>query len=145
MQKINVNNTWNVALIDYFHDLSLVREGDSINFQKASCTLEGCVKVYSSRVESVSSEMAKLLSGLASANADSGAWRRATKTPRRFCAANGVWRPCLVRMAPPENRKGKGGDDDDDDDDDAQSDGAAGTKKKVQPRMAVCGCVTTQS
>jgi len=73
VQKINVNNTWNVALIDYFHDLSLVREGDSINFQKASCTLEGCVKVYSSRVESVSSEMAKLLSGLASANADSGA------------------------------------------------------------------------
>ena len=75
-QKINVNNTWNMALIDYFHDLSLVRDGDSINFQKASCTLEGCVKVYSSRVESVSSETAKLLSGLASAIADSGTHQR---------------------------------------------------------------------
>ena len=65
-----------MALIDYFHDLSLVRDGDSINFQKASCTLEGCVKVYSSRVESVSSETAKLLSGLASAILDTGScWR----------------------------------------------------------------------
>ena len=63
-----------MALIDYFHDLSLVRDGDSINFQKASCTLEGCVKVYSSRVESVSSETAKLLSGLASAILDTGPW-----------------------------------------------------------------------
>ena len=62
-----------MALIDYFHDLSLVRDGDSINFQKASCTLEGCVKVYSSRVESVSTETAKLLSGLANAILDSGA------------------------------------------------------------------------
>jgi condensin complex subunit 2 len=75
-QKINVTNTWNMALIDYFQDLSLVRDsdGDGINFQKASCTLEGCVKVYASRVESVSSETAKLLNGLASAVADAGPW-----------------------------------------------------------------------
>jgi hypothetical protein len=33
------------ALIDYFHDMSLLRNGEdnSINFQKASCTLDGCV------------------------------------------------------------------------------------------------------
>lgn len=39
--------------------------GDSINFQKASCTLDGCVKIYTSRVDSVASETSRLLSGLA--------------------------------------------------------------------------------
>lgn len=65
--KINVSNTWNFALIDYFHDMSLLRSdnGDgSINFQKASCTLDGCVKVWTSRVDSVVVETGKLLSGL---------------------------------------------------------------------------------
>lgn len=54
-------------LIDFFHDLSLLKDGNSINFQKASCTLDGCVKVYSSRVDSVSNETNKLLNGLTSA------------------------------------------------------------------------------
>jgi condensin complex subunit 2 len=63
--KINANNSWNFALIDYFHDMSLLREGDSVNFQKASCTLDGCVKIYTSRVDSVATETGKLLSGLA--------------------------------------------------------------------------------
>ncbi|CAG8467834.1 1688_t:CDS:2 [Dentiscutata erythropus] len=40
--KINANNSWKLALIDYFHEMSLLKEGDSINFQKASCTLDGC-------------------------------------------------------------------------------------------------------
>lgn len=65
--KINVNNTWSFALIDYFHDMSLLRSdsGDgSINFQKASCTLDGCVKVWTSRVDSVMAETGRLLSGL---------------------------------------------------------------------------------
>ena len=53
-----------MALIDYFHDLTLLREGDSINFQKASCTLDGCVKIYTSRVDSVDVETKKLLNGL---------------------------------------------------------------------------------
>jgi condensin complex subunit 2 len=35
-----------------------------INFQKASCTLDGCVKVWTSRVDSVATETGKLLSGL---------------------------------------------------------------------------------
>lgn len=65
--KINANNTWSFALIDYFHDMSLLRSdsGDgSINFQKASCTLDGCVKVWTSRVDSVMVETGRLLSGL---------------------------------------------------------------------------------
>lgn len=67
-QKINATNSWNFALIDYFHDMSLLREGDSVNFQKASCTLDGCVKIYTSRVDSVATETGKLLSGLADSN-----------------------------------------------------------------------------
>jgi condensin complex subunit 2 len=67
-QKITATNTWNFALIDYFHDLTLLRNGpddQSINFQKASCTLDGCVKIWTSRVDSVATETGKLLSGLA--------------------------------------------------------------------------------
>ncbi|BFZ53418.1 hypothetical protein PYCC9005_000441 [Savitreella phatthalungensis] len=64
--KINAGNSWNFALIDYFHDMSLLREGDSINFQKASVTLDGCVKIYTNRVDSVATETGKLLSGLSS-------------------------------------------------------------------------------
>ncbi|KAK5230595.1 hypothetical protein LTR47_007449 [Exophiala xenobiotica] len=63
--KINAANSWNFALIDYFHDLSLLKEGDGVNFQKASCTLDGCVKIYTSRVDSVATETGRLLSGLA--------------------------------------------------------------------------------
>jgi condensin complex subunit 2 len=63
--KINATNSWNFALIDYFHDMSLLREGESVNFQRASCTLDGCVKIYTSRVDSVATETGKLLSGLA--------------------------------------------------------------------------------
>ena len=63
--KINANNSWNFALIDYFYDMSLLKEGDGVNFQKASCTLDGCVKIYTSRVDSVATETGKLLSGLA--------------------------------------------------------------------------------
>lgn len=47
--------------------MSLLRnEGDnSINFQKASFTLDGCVKIWTSRVDSVGTETGKLLSNLA--------------------------------------------------------------------------------
>lgn len=47
--------------------MSLLRSdsGDgTINFTKASCTLDGCVKVWTSRVDSVVVETGKLLSGL---------------------------------------------------------------------------------
>ncbi|TIC19390.1 barren [Wallemia mellicola] len=65
--KINAANTWNFALIDYFADMSLLRNDDnqnSINFQKASCTLDGCVKIWTSRVDSVATEAGKLINGL---------------------------------------------------------------------------------
>ncbi|WVQ75709.1 hypothetical protein IAR50_005339 [Cryptococcus sp. DSM 104548] len=71
--KITANNTWNFALIDYFADLTLLRNGpedQSINFQKASSTLDGCVKIWTSRVDSVATETGKLLSGLAGGNDD---------------------------------------------------------------------------
>ncbi|KAJ8662196.1 hypothetical protein O0I10_001889 [Lichtheimia ornata] len=68
--KINANNSWNFALIDYFHELTFLRDGDSINFQKASVSLDGCVKIYTSRVDSVATETGKLLSGLADSGRD---------------------------------------------------------------------------
>lgn len=62
--KINAKNSWSLALIDYFSELTLLRDGDTINFQRASCTLDGCVKIYSSRVDCVADETGKLLNGL---------------------------------------------------------------------------------
>ncbi|ODV94133.1 hypothetical protein PACTADRAFT_17865 [Pachysolen tannophilus NRRL Y-2460] len=63
--KINSANSWDFALIDYFHELTVLRDGDGINFQKASATLDGCVKIYTSRIDSAATETGKLLSGLA--------------------------------------------------------------------------------
>lgn len=65
--KINSGNSWTLHLIDYFHDMSLLRNTDdhTINFQRASYTLDGCVKVWTSRVDSVGTETGKLLSNLA--------------------------------------------------------------------------------
>ncbi|KAF8899622.1 condensin complex subunit 2/barren [Gymnopilus junonius] len=70
--KINPQNSWNFALIDYFHDMSLLRNNDdnSINFQRASTTLDGCVKIWTSRVDSVGTETGKLLSNLVSGRRD---------------------------------------------------------------------------
>ncbi|KAG1474743.1 hypothetical protein G6F56_000173 [Rhizopus delemar] len=68
--KVNASNTWDFSLIDYFHEMTFIREGDSINFQKASCTLDGCVKIYTSRVDSVATETGKLLSGLVDSSND---------------------------------------------------------------------------
>ncbi|KAG9127436.1 hypothetical protein FRC07_013881 [Ceratobasidium sp. 392] len=64
--KINATNSWNFALIDYFHDMSLLRntQDGSVNFQKASYTLDGCVKVWTSRVDSCKNDTGKLLSNL---------------------------------------------------------------------------------
>lgn len=74
--KINSKNTWSAPLIDYFAQLAFLDDStsqsssnkkapeESVNFQRASCTLDGCVKIYSSRVDSVAEATAKLLSGL---------------------------------------------------------------------------------
>lgn len=61
--KINAKNSWNFALIDYFYDLS---QQPIVNFPRASAILDGCIKIYSSRVDSVATETGTLLSGLAS-------------------------------------------------------------------------------
>ena len=45
--------------------MSLLKEGDGVNFQKASCTLDGCVKIYTSRVDGVATETGRMLSSLA--------------------------------------------------------------------------------
>ena len=52
--------------------MSLLKEGDGVNFQKASCTLDGCVKIYTSRVDGVATETGRMLSSLA----DSGNKKR---------------------------------------------------------------------
>jgi condensin complex subunit 2 len=100
-----------MALIDYFHDMSLLKEGDGVNFQRASCTLDGCVKVYTSRVDSVATETGKLLSGLA----DSAS---ASKKKGRGGG----------------DEEGEGAEGSDEDEEDGDEDGA-GRKK---PRKKVC-------
>jgi condensin complex subunit 2 len=49
LQKINASNSGNFAPIDSFHDTPLLRNNieNSINFQRASRTLDGCVKIWS--------------------------------------------------------------------------------------------------
>ncbi|KAI8843993.1 condensin complex subunit 2/barren [Chytriomyces cf. hyalinus JEL632] len=85
--KITATNTWNLGLINIFHDLTLLREGDSINFQKASCTLDGCVKIYTSRVDSVDADTRVLLNGLVDGrgggNDEDGAGGEDAKRSRR--------------------------------------------------------------
>ncbi|OAL27222.1 hypothetical protein AYO20_09820 [Fonsecaea nubica] len=110
--KINAANSWNFALIDYFHDMSLLKEGDGVNFQKASCTLDGCVKIYTSRVDSVATETGRLLSGLADGGASEGGKRR---------------------------NKGDGEEEDDDEEgeeDEDGEDGEGGGKKKSKKKPA---------
>ncbi|KAL8153041.1 hypothetical protein V2J09_010801 [Rumex salicifolius] len=64
--KINQKNTWELNLIDHLCDIIKVEEEEDIetNFQKASCTLEAGVKIYSLRVDSVHSEAYKVLGGI---------------------------------------------------------------------------------
>ncbi|KAI8028858.1 Condensin complex subunit 2 [Camellia lanceoleosa] len=66
MQKINQKNTWELSLIDHLCDIIKVEDEDDMetNFQKASCTLEAGVKIYSMRVDSVHSEAYKVLGGI---------------------------------------------------------------------------------
>ena len=111
--KINAANSWNFALIDYFHDMSLLKEGDGVNFQKASCTLDGCVKIYTSRVDSVSTEAGRLLSGLADSGNNDG------KKKKRADGEEG------------EDGEGEEGDEEDED-----GDGEDGAKKRARKKPA---------
>ncbi|KAL5990138.1 hypothetical protein ACLOJK_011035 [Asimina triloba] len=64
--KINQKNTWDLTLIDHLSEIIRVEAEDDTetNFQKASCTLEAGVKIYSLRVDSVHSEAYKVLGGI---------------------------------------------------------------------------------
>lgn len=62
--KINQKNTWELKLIDHLSDIIQSKPGEDDaenNFQKASCTLEAGVKIYSLRVDSLHSEAYKVL------------------------------------------------------------------------------------
>uniref|UniRef100_A0A453EWD3 Condensin complex subunit 2 n=1 Tax=Aegilops tauschii subsp. strangulata TaxID=200361 RepID=A0A453EWD3_AEGTS len=62
----NQKNTWELGLIDHLSKIIHAgeEEDDETNFQKASCTLEAGVKIYSLRVDSVHSEAYKVLGGI---------------------------------------------------------------------------------
>ncbi|XP_037405648.1 condensin complex subunit 2-like isoform X3 [Triticum dicoccoides] len=64
--KINQKNTWELGLIDHLSEIIHAgeEEDDETNFQKASCTLEAGVKIYSLRVDSVHSEAYKVLGAI---------------------------------------------------------------------------------
>lgn len=134
--KINASNTWNFALIDYFHDFTVLREGDGVNFQKASTTLDGCMKIYSHRIDSAAKDTGTLLSSLnisSIQNADSSRPNTASTTD-----PNGIGRT---------NSKGSGegnefndghGDNNDENDedfsDDANDDGVTDTGRKSKSK-----------
>lgn len=61
--KINQENTWNLPLIDYIGDV-LESDKNGINFQRASCTIDASVMIYSYRVDSVHKNTFKVLGGL---------------------------------------------------------------------------------
>ncbi|EHY65433.1 hypothetical protein NERG_01879 [Nematocida ausubeli] len=61
--KINAKTTWNSTLIDEFSNVEKFKEKETnnMNFQHASIVLDGCMKVYSTRVDSVVDEADKLM------------------------------------------------------------------------------------
>lgn len=61
--KITSKNTWSSNLIEEFSDVDRLkeRETNSTNFQHASLLLDGCIKVYSTRVDNVAEEAGKLM------------------------------------------------------------------------------------
>ena len=72
-QKITAKNSWNLELID--HMGSLIKEDGSerehrggVNFQKASCTLDASIKIYSHRVDDTWSSSFRILENLSRGN-----------------------------------------------------------------------------
>ncbi|XVF03803.1 hypothetical protein REPUB_Repub05bG0024400 [Reevesia pubescens] len=71
--KINQKNTWELKLIDHLSEIikAETAEGYSeTNFQKASCTLEAGVKIYSFRVDALHTDAYKVLGGIHRAGQD---------------------------------------------------------------------------
>lgn len=61
--KLNETNSWEVPIVEYFHDMNILRgEDGSINFQTASTTLDGCTKIMSKRVDLIATDADSLLS-----------------------------------------------------------------------------------
>lgn len=72
-QKITAKNSWNLELIDHMGTIIQEDGGDrdakgSINFQKASCTLDASVKIYSHRVDDTYSTSFRILENLSRSN-----------------------------------------------------------------------------
>lgn len=61
--KINEKNSWDLDLIDHMGKM-IKDEGRSINFQKASCTLDASVKIYSHRVDDTHATSHRILESL---------------------------------------------------------------------------------
>ncbi|RKP01551.1 hypothetical protein CXG81DRAFT_25763 [Caulochytrium protostelioides] len=69
--KLNAQNSWDTDLIGTFYKSTVSDTSPAnINFQRASRALEGCVKVYTSRVDSLDGETKTLLTGLFSRRGD---------------------------------------------------------------------------
>ncbi|PRP89354.1 condensin complex subunit 2-like [Planoprotostelium fungivorum] len=66
--KINEKNTWDLNLIDYSTDVLVAKQleenAENANFQAAGTTLDAMSKIYSTRVDSVYSNIYKVLGGL---------------------------------------------------------------------------------
>ncbi|KAL3668821.1 hypothetical protein V7S43_006114 [Phytophthora oleae] len=70
--KINVKNSWSLHLIDHMEDIldssKKAADGDAdddtYNFQKASCTLDASIKIYSYRVDDTWNSSYKILENL---------------------------------------------------------------------------------
>lgn len=71
--KINVKNSWSLHLIDHMEDIldsskKNAADGDAdddtYNFQKASCTLDASIKIYSYRVDDTWNSSYKILENL---------------------------------------------------------------------------------
>lgn len=69
--KITAKNTWDAPIIDHFSNIEEFRGSAGINFQKATTTLDGCMKVYSTRVDTVMDDTFKLLESLNSEEVES--------------------------------------------------------------------------
>ncbi|ORD93861.1 CND2 [Enterospora canceri] len=59
--KISAKNAWNAPLIQHFNNIDGFREENKINFTKVSTALDGCVKVYTNRVDEVADSTYKLV------------------------------------------------------------------------------------
>lgn len=64
--KINAKNTWQSTLIDNFSNIEQFKDKptNSMNFQHVSIVLDGCVRIYSTRVDNVVGEAEQLMESI---------------------------------------------------------------------------------